>query len=155
MGKNTQEIALEAYIRKTGNDVCDCALFLFSCGFLGSSPDGIIYYEGRIVFRNGYRKAPMNLSILFTLSLSIAIVATPFWFLYSHFISYVCLLFSIHRHCHCLHTHTHVPHITLALTYVIAPCPLFTSIVMQNTPFRFKHSLCLLNNICHPGGKLF
>ena len=73
VGKNTQKIALEAYIRKTGNDVCDCALFLFSCGFLGSSPDGIIYYEGRILFRNGYRKAPMNLSILFTLSLSIVI----------------------------------------------------------------------------------
>ena len=44
--ENTQKIALGAYIRKTGNDVCDCALFLFSCGFLGSSPDGIIYYEG-------------------------------------------------------------------------------------------------------------
>ena len=35
-----------------------------------------------------------------------SLVATPFWFLYFHFISYVCLLFSIHRHCHCLHTHT-------------------------------------------------
>ena len=83
-----------------------------------------------------------------------SLVATPFWFLYFHFIAYVCLLFSIHRHCHCLHTHTHVPHITLASTYVISPCPLFTSIVMQNTPFRFKHSHCLINNICHPGGKL-
>ena len=66
VGKNTQKIALEAYIRKTGNDVCDFALFLFSCGFLGRRPDGILYYEGRILFRNGYRKAPMNLSILFT-----------------------------------------------------------------------------------------
>ena len=66
----------------------------------------------------------------------------------------MCLSFSIHRHCHCLHTHTHVPHITLASTYVIAPCPLFTSIVMQNTLFSFKHSHCLINNICHPGGKL-
>ena len=52
VGKNTQKIALGAYIRKTGNDVCDCALFLFSCGFLGSSPDGIIYYEGIVGEKN-------------------------------------------------------------------------------------------------------
>ena len=51
-GENTHKIALGAYIRKTGNDVCDCALFLFSCGFLGSSPDGIIYYEGIVGEKN-------------------------------------------------------------------------------------------------------
>ena len=43
---------------------------------------------------------------------SIAVVATPFWFLYFHFIAYVCLLFYIHRHCHCLHTHTRSSHHT-------------------------------------------
>ena len=55
-----------------------------------------------------------------------SLVATPFWFLYFHFISYVCLLFSIHRHCHCLHKHTrsshhtsiNVRHCTLSFVYV-------------------------------------
>ena len=42
-GQMHEKVALETYITQTGNNVQECGLFLFSCGFLGSSPDGIIY----------------------------------------------------------------------------------------------------------------
>ncbi|XP_065063851.1 uncharacterized protein LOC135690270 [Rhopilema esculentum] len=41
-GNMHEEIALKAYIEKTGNQVVQSGLQLFSCGYLGCSPDGII-----------------------------------------------------------------------------------------------------------------
>eukprot|EP00795_Rhopilema_esculentum_P014936 gene14936-6079_t len=41
-GQMHQETALKRYINETGNVVEQCGLLLFPCGFLGSSPDGII-----------------------------------------------------------------------------------------------------------------
>ena len=44
-GQMHEKIALETYEKETGNKVQECGLSLFPCGFLGSSPDGIIFIK--------------------------------------------------------------------------------------------------------------
>ena len=41
-GQMHENVAFDAYIKETGNHVEKTGLHLFECGFLGSSPDGII-----------------------------------------------------------------------------------------------------------------
>ena len=45
-GQMHEQVALEHYKELTGNHVEDTGIHLFPCGFLGSSPDGIITYRG-------------------------------------------------------------------------------------------------------------
>ena len=41
-GQMHEDHAIQQYIEKTGNDVEKAGLYLFPCGYLGSTPDGII-----------------------------------------------------------------------------------------------------------------
>ena len=41
-GQMHEEHAIKEYSKVTGNSVTPCGLFLFPCGFLGSTPDGIV-----------------------------------------------------------------------------------------------------------------
>ena len=41
-GQMHEEHAIKKYAELTGNNVTPCGLFLFPCGFLGSTPDGIV-----------------------------------------------------------------------------------------------------------------
>ena len=43
-GQMHEDTAIKAYENKTGNRVQDIGLCLFECGFLGSSPDGIVFH---------------------------------------------------------------------------------------------------------------
>ena len=42
-GQMHEKIAFDIYSNETGNKVLECGVFLFPCGFLGSSPDSIIF----------------------------------------------------------------------------------------------------------------
>ena len=44
-GQMHEEVATEKYKELTGNKVTPAGLFLFPCGYLGCSPDGIIYED--------------------------------------------------------------------------------------------------------------
>ena len=70
-------------------------------------------------------------------TLSIDIVATPFWFLYfpSHILRVLIIFYTSSLS---LSIHTQFPHITLASTYVIASCPLLMSIVMPKDTLSFQ-----------------
>ena len=53
-GQMHESISFDAYIRETGNIVEKTGLHLFECGFLGSSPDGIV------ITRSGEKGDPRN-----------------------------------------------------------------------------------------------